>query len=108
MNTLVGGLIPALRKWAGVLTSWGPKEYTRTLLYEVKLNDWGDASMSKGQHNKILQKAVMLYLSHSGTLKACDNAAFRLMALGQEKRSGYSWRPTYGANSEQARRAVHY
>ena len=47
------------------------------------------------------RQAITLYLSREHGLKKTENAEFKLMAIGQEKYSGYSWCRTYGSTSDE-------
>jgi len=101
---MMANLTNQVRPWwestSSYLMKMGKKEYIRSIKYEKMEDNWGEGD-AKGEHNKILQKAITQYLSQMKLLTKNENANYRLMALGAEKTSGYSWRPTFGSNAEQ-------
>ena len=99
VGVVVESARPLARRLADFVRRRGRVEYRRVIRHERRLTHWGSESASGEQRNNILQKAITLYLSREHGLGASKRADYKLMAVGEEKFSGYRWNPTYGSTA---------
>jgi hypothetical protein len=99
-SSMVENFTPWLNETVQVIKRTGNKEYFRKLVFEKKYTNWGTVSDESEHHNNILQSAITLYLSHVHGLKVCENAEYKLMAMGKEKYTGRSWNRKYGSTAD--------
>lgn len=90
--TFVSMVMSSAESVVDLLNPWGTKlflalrrlgrnEIVRTITYEVRKDAWGDEERDSNSNNKVLLKAIMLYISEKEMLQSADTAGFRLMVF---------------------------
>jgi len=78
----------------------GRTEYVRTISYDKTISCWS-VKDGANANNKILQKAIMLYISEKKLLQNSEHADLKLMPIGAESSSGPSYNRQFGTTAEQ-------
>ena len=87
-TNLINNVRPTVYKAGVAALRLGKTEYVRTITYEKTMSNWGDAREGANANNKILQKAIMLFISENKLLTESVDADFKLMPLGAEESTG--------------------
>jgi len=104
-HSIVDNIRPAIRHALEALRRYclRRREYFRTIRHETRITAWGRSEKANGEHNNILQKALVMYLSQKlpSMLRKSREANFLLTCTGKEKSSGRYWNKQFGATAEQ-------
>ncbi len=104
-HSIVDNIRPAMRHALEALrrNCLRRREYFRTIRHETRITAWGRSEKANGEHNHILQKALVMYLSQKlpSMLRKSRDAIFLLTCTGKEKSTGHYWNKQFGTTAEQ-------